>query len=54
MNKEEFLKTLSKKLEILEEKERADTIDEYRDTIEEKMRNGQTEEEAVSDFGSVD
>lgn len=54
MNKEEFLKTLSKKLEILEEKERTDTINEYRDTIEEKVRNGQTEEEAVADFGTVD
>ena len=54
MNKEEFLKTLEKKLSILNEKERNDIINEYRDTISEKVKHGQTEKEAVSDFGDLD
>ena len=54
MNKEEFLKKLEKELSILNEKERQDIIDEYKDTISEKVKHGQTEEEAVSDFGDLD
>ena len=54
MNKDEFLEELEKKLSILNEKERQDIIDEYKDTISEKIKHGQTEEEAVSDFGDLD
>ena len=54
MNKDEFLEELEKKLSILNEKERQDIIDEYKDTISEKVKHGQTEEEAVSDFGDLD
>ena len=54
MNKEEFLKKLEKELSILNEKERQDIIDEYKDTISEKVKHGQTEEEAVKDFGDLD
>lgn len=54
MNKEEFLKTIEKELSILNEKERQDIINEYKDTIEEKVKHGQTEEEAVKDFGDLD
>lgn len=54
MNKEEFLKKLEKELSILNEKERQDIIDEYKDTIEDKVKHGQTEEEAVKDFGDLD
>ena len=54
MNKKEFLNKLEKALAILNEKERKDIIDEYKDTIEEKVKHGQTEEEAVEDFGNID
>lgn len=54
MTKEEFLKKLEKELSILNEKERKDIIDEYKDTIEEKIKHGQTEAEAVQDFGDLD
>ena len=54
MNKQKFLKELEKKLEILSETEREDTINEYRDIIEEKVKHGKTEEEAVKEFGSID
>ena len=54
MNKKEFLSTLEKRLSILNEDERKDIIDEYKDTISEKVKNGQTEEEAIKDFGNID
>lgn len=54
MNKKEFLDILEKKLSILDESERTDILDEYKDTITEKVKHGQTEEEAVADFGDVD
>ncbi|MBR3229450.1 MAG: DUF1700 domain-containing protein [Bacilli bacterium] len=54
MNKDKFLKELEKRLSILNEKERKDIIDEYRSTIEEKIKNGEEEESAVKDFGNID
>ena len=54
MTKQEFLKKLEKKLEILSIEEREDTINEYRDIIDEKMKHGKTEEEAVKEAGDVD
>ena len=54
MNKKEFLRVLEKRLSILNEDERKDIIDEYKDTISEKVKNGQTEEEAIKDFGDID
>lgn len=54
MNKQKFLKELEKRLLILNETERQDTINEYRDIIEEKVKHGKTEEESVSEFGSID
>ena len=54
MNKEEFLEKLKKELSILNDKEKEDIIDEYKFTIEEKVKHGQTEEEAVKDFGDLD
>lgn len=54
MNKKEFLDKLEKKLSILDESERKDILDEYKDTISEKVKHGQSEEEAVADFGDVD
>ena len=54
MNKEKFLKELEKRLSILNEKERKDIIEEYKNTIEEKIKNGEDEENAVKDFGNMD
>lgn len=53
MNKTKFLKELETKLKILNEKERQDIITEYKSIIEEKVKNGQTEKEAVADFGDI-
>lgn len=53
MNKKKFLKILEEKLWILDENERNDIINEYKDNIEEKIKHGKTEEEAVSDFGDL-
>ncbi len=54
MSKQKFLKELGKKLEILSETEKEDILNEYRDIIEEKVKHGKTEEEAVKEFGSID
>lgn len=54
MNKQRFLKDLEKRLVILSEEERKDTINEYSDIIEEKVKHGKTEEEAVKEFGSIE
>ena len=54
MNKEKFIKELTKKLNILSEDEKNDIILEYEDIIEEKIKHGKTEEEAVKEFGDID
>ncbi len=54
MNKKKFLKLLEEKLQILSEEERNDILNEYKDTIEEKVKHGSSEEEAVADFGSIE
>lgn len=54
MNKEKFIKELTKKLDILSEEEKNDIILEYEDIIEEKIKHGKTEEEAVKEFGDID
>lgn len=54
MNKKQFLDLLEKKLSVLEDNEKQDIIIEYTDTINEKVKKGQTEEEAVKDFGNID
>ena len=53
MNKSKFLKKLEKKLEILNDEELKDIIDEYESIIDEKVKHGKTEEEAINDFGDV-
>lgn len=52
MNKETFLKELSERLQVLNEKERQDVLEEYAQHIDLKIENGQSEEEAVRDFGT--
>lgn len=54
MKKNKFLKDLEQKLIVLSEEERKDIINEYRDIIEEKVKHGKTEEEAVKEFGGID
>ena len=54
MNKKKFLKLLEEKLQIFSEEERNDILNEYKDTIEEKVKHGSSEEEAVADFGSIE
>jgi len=54
MNKKEFLKILEEKLSILDENELKDIIDEYKYTIDEKVKHGKSEIEAVKDFGDID
>ncbi len=54
MIKKEFLKKLEERLLILNSSERKDIIDEYKDTINEKIKHGQTEVEAINDFGDID
>lgn len=54
MSKKKFLSELEERLSILEESERQDIINEYKDIIEEKVKNGKTVSEAITDFGDID
>lgn len=54
MNKKQFLNELEKRLKVLNENERKDIINEYSDIINEKIKNGKTEEQAVLEFGDID
>lgn len=54
MNKEKFLKELEKKLQVLSDSEKEDIINEYRDIIEEKIKHGKKEDEAIKEFGDID
>ena len=54
MNKQEFLDKLRVRLDVLEEKEIEDIIDEYSEHINEKIKSGTNEEEAIKEFGNID
>lgn len=54
MNKKQFLKELSTRLDILTEEEKKDILEEYGSVIDEKIRNGQDEQDAIGDFGDID
>ena len=54
MSKEEFLKTLRKRLSILEDSEIEDIISEYEGYIEEKVNVGLSESEAIKELGDID
>lgn len=54
MNKKSFIKKLKNNLSILEESEVNDIIEEYSNNIDEKIKNGKSEEEAIKDFGDID
>lgn len=54
MNKKQFISELEKRLKVLNENERKDIINEYSDIINEKVKNGETQEQAVLEFGNID
>lgn len=53
MDKKAFLKELERSLSVLQEDEIRDIISEYEQHIDMKVQSGQTEEQAISDFGSL-
>lgn len=53
MKREEFLKILEERLQVLNEQEREDIVSEYRQHIEMRMESGLTEEDAIRDFGDL-
>ena len=54
MNKIEFLTDLERKLSILDEQEINDIINEYGGIIDEKIKDGKSETEAVNEFGNIE
>jgi uncharacterized membrane protein len=54
MSKDEFLKRLNKALGSLDAKERARTVQYYREILEDRMEDGIPEEEAVANMGPVE
>ena len=54
MNKNDYLKRLSRLLHMLKEDEVRDIISEYEQHIDMKMAEGMSEEEAVAAFGTVE
>ena len=53
MNKETFLEELRGCLEVLEDQEQQDILEEYAQHIDIKIQNGQSEEDAIRDFGPL-
>ena len=53
MNKKEFLEKLRRKLVILNSEEIEDIIVEYGGYIDEKVKKGKTEEQAIKEFGDI-
>lgn len=54
MNKQEFLRQLEERLQMLNASEREDILSEYAQHIDMKMRDGLSEEQAIRDFGAPD
>lgn len=54
MNKEEFLKKLRKRLDVLEDSEIEDIVSEYEGYIDEKVAKGLSEEEAIKELGNFE
>lgn len=54
MTKKTFIKKLKEKLSILDSEEVKDIIEEYESTIDEKIKNGEEEKQAIEDFGDID
>ena len=54
MNKNEFISELKSKLSILKKEEVNDIVNEYSEHIEEKIKSGKSEKEAIEEFGDID
>ncbi len=54
MNKEDFLNRLKSKLSILDNDEVSDILSEYSEHIDEKVKDGSSEEDAIKEFGNID
>lgn len=54
MTKKKFLLELEQKLSILEENEKKEIVNEYKDIIEEKIKHGKSEKEAILEFGDIE
>lgn len=54
MTKRTFIKNLKERLAILDSKEVDDIVLEYTNIIDDKMKDGKTEKEAILDFGDID
>lgn len=54
MNKNEFISELKSKLSILKKEEVNDIVNEYSEHIEEKVKSGKSEKEAIEEFGDID
>ena len=54
MNKKEFLNKLSHLLSSMPKSERQRILDFYREIIEDRMENGESESEIIAEFGDID
>ena len=54
MNKSEFLSELEKRIRVLDKSEIKDILAEYSQHIDMEISNGQTEEDAIKSFGSIE
>ena len=54
MNKKEFISELKSKLSILKKEEVNDIVNEYSEHIEEKIKSGKSEKDAIDEFGDID
>ena len=54
MNKSEFLSELEKRIRVLDKSEIKDILAEYSQHIDMEISNGQSEEDAIKSFGSID
>ena len=53
MTKNEFLAVLEKGLRALSESDKEKSLEYYREMIDDRIENGQTEAEAVADMGNL-
>ena len=53
MNKEEFISRLESSLDIFEDNIKKEEVEKYSGVIEERQKNGETEEEIIKSFGTI-
>lgn len=54
MNKKEFINEIKTRLSILKKEEIDDIVNEYSEYIDEKIKSGKSESEAIKEFGDID